>query len=301
MFDCEFPVEDEVGVEVAVGMVEVSTRIPLLDAAPRAKVDDAKLVAVAVPLRAGDEEDVDVEDVDSLDEVEVADEELALLLTAVLEAAGALVVAAAVVLSKSPPSTLFAFGHSETGPPPDRNVDIMFPSSMSLFPQAVFTLEVNESSAFTQAVLQVPEEKSEAWQPLMDCVYTVWQLEGRSDTRGVKSERLTARIVVGSARSASVGRKNRMLIELKGRRGRKLQLVQSVGQSRSRWATCAARNWPVSERTCDGVSRRGRTCGSCVVRCRCGGCERGAVSRSRTVLCTQGLHEHCRGSWIEVE
>lgn len=36
----------------------------------------------------------------------------------------------------------------------------------------------------------------------MSCVYTLWHAEGRFGTRGVKSESVTARVAVGSARSA---------------------------------------------------------------------------------------------------
>lgn len=145
IFVCEFPVEEEVGVAVAVGTVDVSTRMPLLDPPSDADVDDAKLVAVAVPLRTADEVVDDDEDVESLDDVEDADEELEELLLAALVVAAALLVAA--LLSELPPKTASAFEQRPAGPPPDRNVDMIFPLSMPLFPQAFFTLEVKAFNA----------------------------------------------------------------------------------------------------------------------------------------------------------
>lgn len=217
IFVCESPLEG-VEVEVADGTLEVSTRIPLLDPPSVVEVDEDRLVAVAVPLRTADEEDAGADEVVSVDEG-VVEVELASLLDEGFVVVASLVVVGALLseLAEPPPSTASALEHNPLGPPPERKVVMMLLPSIPLFPQALFTLDVKESSASIQLRLQASEAKSEAEQPLMDCVYTVWQLEGRSDTRGVKSESETATMVAGSASSASVGCKNRIVVELKGR------------------------------------------------------------------------------------
>lgn len=53
-------------------------------------------------------------------------------------------------------------------------------------------------------MLHVDAVKSVGEQPSIVSVYTVWHFEGRSDTRGLKSARLTAKTVAGSASSAKV-------------------------------------------------------------------------------------------------
>lgn len=169
-FICEFPLEEEeeeLEEEVAVGAVEVSTSMPLLDSPLAADVDGAKLVAVAVPLRTAVEEDPDVEDEVSVEEGRVADAELT---TRAVVVAEVFVAAAALVLCESPPSTDFALEHKPSGPPPARKVAMMLPPSMPLFPHAVFTLEVYDTSASIHPLLHEEERKSDAEQPLMDDV-----------------------------------------------------------------------------------------------------------------------------------
>lgn len=170
-FICEFPLEEEEleeEEEVAVGAVEVSTSIPLLDSPLAADVDGAKLVAVAVPLRTAVEEDPDVEDEVSVEEGRVADAELTTRAVVVVEVFVA--AAAALVLCEFPPSTDFALEHKPSGPPPARKVAMMLPPSMPLFPHAVFTLEVYDTSASIHPLLHEEELKSDAEQPLMDDV-----------------------------------------------------------------------------------------------------------------------------------
>jgi len=81
------------------------------------------------------------------------------------------------------------------------------------FAQALATFSVMEFRAKTQDWLQEPS-KSDGWQPLMVWVYTELHADGRFDTRGVKSERVTAR-AAGSAKSAATGDARRMTIVIR--------------------------------------------------------------------------------------
>lgn len=183
---------------VALGILDVSTRSPL-----DVSVDVAKLLTVVVPLRIAEDEDALVLDLDELEG------ELMLL---VLGLGIVVVDSGSELVEELAPSIVPALGQRFPGPPPAKKATMMFVPVMPLFPHALFTGATIDCRASTQARLHPSSPKSDAEHPSITSVYTDLHPEGRFDTRGVKSDKLTAMVAVGSANSAMVGFESRMVM-----------------------------------------------------------------------------------------